>query len=99
MVRPIDQLEVTPLLADISRARAPFFSPDSHWIGFFQHTELKKAPVTGGPAISLCAFSGGPRGASWGDDGTVVFATADHGPVARPCARRDVEKIDARSQF
>jgi serine/threonine-protein kinase len=76
MVRPMDRLDATPL-AGITSARAPFFSPDSQWVGFFEGTELKKAPVAGGPAVSLCAFDGSPRGASWGEDGSVVFATSD----------------------
>jgi eukaryotic-like serine/threonine-protein kinase len=75
-VRSLDRLE--PLrLPGITGARSPFLSPDSRWIGFFDGTELKKLPMDGGTPISLCMFSGAPRGASWDDDGTVVFATAD----------------------
>ncbi len=77
VVRAIDQLEAQPLAAT-EGARIPFFSPDGRWIGFFATGgELKKVSVTGGPAITLCRFTGGPRGASWGDDDTIVFATAD----------------------
>ena len=54
---------------------APFFSPDSRWIGFFENTDLKKVSIAGGPAITLCQFSGVPLGASWGDDNTITFAT------------------------
>jgi serine/threonine-protein kinase len=32
-------------------------------------------PVTGGPALSVASDSGVSRGASWGADGTIVFAT------------------------
>jgi serine/threonine-protein kinase len=76
MMRSIDRLEITPL-AGIDAARAPFFSADSRWVGFFRNTDLMKAPVDGGPALSICRFQGAPRGASWGDDGAVVFATSD----------------------
>jgi eukaryotic-like serine/threonine-protein kinase len=77
MVRAIDVLDAQPLTG-ITNARIPFFSPDSRWIGFFDLDELKKVPVTGGPAITICRFTGpGPRGASWGDDNTIVFATND----------------------
>ena len=31
--------------------------------------------IAGGPAITLCQFSGIPLGASWGDDNTITFAT------------------------
>jgi len=76
-VRRLDQLEAQ-LLSGMSAARAPFFSPDGHWIGFFDGPELKKVSITGGPAITLCRLTGAnPRGASWGDDNTIVFATGD----------------------
>jgi eukaryotic-like serine/threonine-protein kinase len=75
-VRSLDRLEPIPLQG-ITGARSPFVSPDSRWIGFFDGTELKKLPMDGGAPISLCMFSGAPRGASWDDDGTIVFATGD----------------------
>jgi serine/threonine-protein kinase len=78
MVRDFDRLEATALPA-LSNARSPFFSPDSQWVGAFEGTEIKKASLGGGQAISLCSFVGAPRGASWGDDGAVVFATQDPG--------------------
>jgi serine/threonine-protein kinase len=77
MVRAIDQLEAEPLRG-IEGARTPLFSPDGKWIGFFQGTtELKKVSVSGGPAITLCRTGNAPRGASWGSDDTIVFATSD----------------------
>lgn len=77
MVRAIDGLDAEPLRG-ITGARSPFFSPDGKWIGFFQGlAELKRVSVTGGPAVPLCRISGVPRGASWGQDDTVVFATSD----------------------
>ena len=74
MVRAIDRLDASPV-ADVSNALAPFFSPDSRWIGFFENTDLKKVSIAGGSAITLCQFSGVPLGASWGDDNTITFAT------------------------
>ncbi len=76
MVRAIDQLDAQPL-ADITYAYAPFFSPDSQWIGFFENAELKKVSIRGGPPVVLGPVTGGPLGASWGDDNTIVFATDD----------------------
>ena len=74
MVRAIDRLDAQPV-ADVTNAYAPFFSPDNRWIGFFENTDLKKVSIAGGPAITLCQFSGRPLGASWGDDNTITFAT------------------------
>jgi serine/threonine-protein kinase len=77
VLRSIDRVE-GDLLAGIAGARSPFFSPDGQWIGFFQgNAQLKKVAVTGGPAITLCEIDGPPRGASWGDDGIIVFATSN----------------------
>ena len=76
MVRAIDQIEARPL-AGITHAYTPFFSPDNQWIGFFEDGELKKVPIAGGPVVTLGAVNGEPRGASWGDENTIVFATDD----------------------
>ena len=76
MVRALDQLDTQPL-AGISYAYAPFFSPDSQWIGFFENAELKKVSVSGGPAVTLGPVTGVTLGASWGEDNTIVFATDD----------------------
>lgn len=51
----------------------PFFSPDGQWLGFFAETNLKKVSVNGGAPIILAEASN-PRGASWGEDGTIVAA-------------------------
>ena len=105
MVRAIDRLDAQPV-ADVGGAYAPFFSPDNRWIGFFENGDLKKVSIAGGPAITLCQFSGRPLGASWGDDNTITFATnaprtglwrvsAEGGeptilPVADPASREDI---------
>ena len=77
-VRSRDQVEARAL-ADISLAYAPFFSPDSQWIGFFDNTQLKKVSLAGGPVSTIGPVTGRSLGASWGDDNTIVFATDDPG--------------------
>jgi eukaryotic-like serine/threonine-protein kinase len=74
-VRGLDQLDAQPLSTGPSRS--PFFSPDGRWIGFFEGAELKKISITGGTSMPVCRILGGARGASWGSDDTVVFATND----------------------
>jgi Tol biopolymer transport system component len=54
-------------------AMMPFFSPDGNWLGFASKGELRKAPISGGPTETLAAALS-PTGASWGLDGTIVFA-------------------------
>jgi serine/threonine-protein kinase len=53
-------------------ATNPFFSPDGQWLGFFADGRLKKISVRGGSAQTL-ADAVNPRGASWGNQGTIVF--------------------------
>ena len=76
-VRALDQLEPTPLLS-AGLPRAPFSSPDGQWIGFIEPAPvvLKKVAITGGPATTICALDGASRGATWGDDDQIIFATA-----------------------
>jgi hypothetical protein len=65
-------------LPDADGARAPFFSPDGRWVGFWDHADakLKMVSVEGGSAIVLAdAVSFG--GASWGDNGYIIAAIDD----------------------
>jgi serine/threonine-protein kinase len=59
-----------PTLADV-------LASDSRLQAGGGEAELKKVSIAGGPAVSLCKMRGLPRGASWGDDDTIVFATGD----------------------
>jgi len=70
-MRRIDQSQVT-ILAGTEGAVDPFFSPDGQWIGFFAGQKLKKIPLQGGGAVSLCDTTGLERGASWGEDGAII---------------------------
>jgi hypothetical protein len=75
VVRDLDRLDVR-VLEGSTDARAPFFSPDGRWVGFFDGAALKKVSLAGGPPITICATPI-PRGVSWGEDGNIVFATQD----------------------
>jgi serine/threonine-protein kinase len=76
-VHRLEELEPTPLTGIGRQPRAPFFSPDGRWIGFVEPVPvtLKKVAITGGPALDICRLDGASRGATWGDDGTIIFAT------------------------
>jgi len=76
IVRSLNELDAQPIKS-VTGARAPFVSPDSRWIGYFDQGELKKVPLTGGPPITMCRVSGGTRGSTWGPDNTIVYATND----------------------
>ena len=47
--------------------------------------ELRKVPLGGGPPVTLCKAAA-IFGASWGSDGTIVFATARNGGLWRVSA-------------
>jgi serine/threonine-protein kinase len=73
-LRRFDALQATPLVT--GQVSEPFFSPDGQWVGFFSLADrtLKKIPVAGGSAVVICEIrSNYPRGASWGEDGSIVF--------------------------
>jgi serine/threonine-protein kinase len=76
IVRPLHQLEPTAL-SGLGEPRSPFLSPDGQWVGFFDGTStMKRVAITGGPAITIAQIDGsGPRGATWGPDDTVIFAS------------------------
>jgi Tol biopolymer transport system component len=72
-VREIGKREPV-MLEGTGLATLPFFSPDSQWIGFFGDGKLKKVSVHGGAPIAL-ADAVGYRGATWGEDDTIIFPT------------------------
>ena len=74
LVRALNQLEPT-VLSGLDAPRGVFISPDGVWIGFFDGNILKKVAITGGSPIRVCTVQGAPRGATWGPDGTIIFAT------------------------
>ncbi|MEQ1760498.1 MAG: protein kinase [Vicinamibacterales bacterium] len=75
-IRSIDRLEPL-MIRDIGLVRQPFISPDSQWVGFFDgNTIMRKMGMNGGSPVTITTVDGaGVRGATWGDDGSIVFAT------------------------
>jgi len=63
-------------------ALLPFWSPDSHFIGFWASGKLKKIPRTGGLPDVICSVPEIAQGA-WGADGTILFAKAVNSPILR----------------
>lgn len=78
VVRALDSLDPF-VLPGLDAVRGPFLSPDGRWIGYFdQLASLKKVAITGGSPVTVAQIDGaGPRGATWGDDDTIVFATSN----------------------
>jgi Tol biopolymer transport system component len=72
-VRLLDGDEPRPV-PGTKGAFSPFFSPDGAWIGYFdaRDAKLKKVKSAGGTPVELCPARFG-LGASWCEDGTIVF--------------------------
>ena len=85
-VRALDEFEARPLPNLGNEPADPFVSPDGEWIGFFADGALKKVAIHGGPAITLCPVAGFGRGASWGSDDTIVFASVRSNGLKRVSA-------------
>jgi serine/threonine-protein kinase len=76
VLRSLDSLETRVIESE--SAMQPFFSPDGLWVGFFnQPTQtLYRVPVMGGvPSVIAAIGTTEFRGATWGEDGTIVFGT------------------------
>ena len=92
-VRSLDTLDSVAALTTASYLRCLTTSPDGQWIGFVENNfTLKKIPILGGASATIVMMDGPSRGAAWGPDHTIVFATgsvttgvqrvsADGGPV------------------
>ncbi len=94
-IRGLDQWAGSVLVAGAAQSRPyqPFFSPDGEWLGFVTPDSLNKVPVSGGTPIKLCAVNLS-RGASWGPDGTIVFAPNPAGGLSRvPAAGGEPEPL------
>lgn len=77
-VRPLDALESATVVATSSFLRCLFSSPDGQWIGYVENNyTLKKVPVAGGATATVLTTDGPTRGAAWGPDDTIVFATGE----------------------
>ena len=78
LLRSLDDFE-TVRLAENGALYYPFFSPDGEWVGFYDlnASELKRVSVTGGSALNVVSLPAPLRGASWGDDDSIVYASQE----------------------
>ncbi len=78
-VRPLDGFDARPI-PGTDGATYPFWSPDSRFVGFFAQGKLKKVGSAGGP-IQILGEAPSGRGGTWSQEGVIVFAPADEGPL------------------
>jgi serine/threonine protein kinase/Tol biopolymer transport system component len=74
-VRSLDAVTAQPL-AGTDGAVAPFWSPDSRFIGYFANGKLFKVDASAGRPQTLCDVHE-DRGGAWNRDGVILFAGAD----------------------
>jgi Tol biopolymer transport system component len=76
-VRALDSL-IARELPGTDGALAPFWAPDSHYLGFFAHEQLKTVSLVGEPPRTLCDLQpGNTNSATWSPDGVILFANRD----------------------
>jgi eukaryotic-like serine/threonine-protein kinase len=102
-VRDLDAAEARTL-PGTEGADGLFLSPDGRWVGFWIGNTLKKVPLDGGgPPVDVCQiqlpYNAGqlPYGASWGDDGTIVFAPRQNTGLWRVSSQGGTPEVLARA--
>jgi serine/threonine-protein kinase len=77
-LRDMSQMETKPISGtEGSDPVRPFFSPDGQWVGFysFRDSALKKIPISGGAAITICKTNAAAS-ASWNGEQVVFYDPA-----------------------
>ena len=77
-LRPVDQLQATPMSGTEGNARNPFFSPDGQQVGFHADGQLKRVSISGGAPVTLAEASN-PWGTSWGADNMILYGQGPQG--------------------
>jgi serine/threonine protein kinase/Tol biopolymer transport system component len=82
-LRMLDSFEARQLPAT-ERAYQPFWSPDGQFVGFFAERKLYRVDAVRGEPREICGLQGSStRGAAWGTDGVIIFATSNPATIMR----------------
>jgi len=76
-LRRIEDAEARPITGT-EGGSGPFFSPDGQWLGFASGGFIRKVPILGGTPQTITRATGF-LGATWSDDGSIVFHSWDSG--------------------
>jgi serine/threonine-protein kinase len=105
-VRELDRFGSTPI-PGTDGGIGPFFSPDGQWVGFWTDRKLKKVSLAGGQPLTICDAPS-YRGASWSDDGTILFSpggqaalfrVSDKGGEAKAATKLDLPKGESTHRW
>jgi Tol biopolymer transport system component len=78
--RRLSDVSAEPI-AGTESAESPFFSPDGQQVAFFADGSLKRVPVGGGVAQTICTAVGLFLHGSWGTGDLILFSADDEGWV------------------
>ncbi len=97
-LRDLSSLEARPIAGTegagtgAENESRPIWSADSRYIAFFIGTKLKKVPVSGGPAQTICEAAGADG--SWSSRGEIVFDGSAADPLWRVSAAGGIAKAE-----
>jgi len=91
-LRALDSLTAQPLRGT-EGGSAPFWSPDSRFIGFFAEGKLKKVDVENGAVQLVCNAGVGPNNAAWSSAGVILFSISQSGLFRVPAAGGDPVQV------
>jgi len=105
-VRSLDQVSARRL-DGTEGAESPLWSPDSRWVGFFADGKLKKVPATGGAVQVITQTISDVRGATWGPEDVILFASGtapilsvnSAGGTTSPVTVVDVSRREAAHRY
>ncbi|MGA8433033.1 MAG: protein kinase [Candidatus Sulfotelmatobacter sp.] len=96
-VRAMDSLEARSI-PGTEHAIFPFWSPDSHSLGFFADAKLKTIDLNGDSVQAISDVQIG-RGGAWGPEGVILFSAGPSMPIMRISANggtpTTITKIDS----
>ena len=110
-IRELDAQDAHTLPGAVA-AGAPFWSPDSRFVGFFSNGKLRTVNVASGLVQTICDASpvlgtgSGSQAGTWNAEGVIVFATshglarvAASGGQPAPLKGSDASKVKLNPQF
>jgi serine/threonine protein kinase len=89
-IHSLDSL-VTQSLPETEEAFAPFWSPDSRFVGYCTRDKLKKINISGGAPETVCDAEFG-FGSDWNQEGTILFVP-ETGLLHRVSAGGEVKPV------
>jgi serine/threonine-protein kinase len=73
--RTLGELEISRIPGLATTAGLfPFISPDGQWIAYLSPSGIRRVSISGGQPTTICQTPQGVTGATWTDDGRVIFA-------------------------